>query len=604
MKKWIRWKGLIGFVIAVLVLVLFFVVFIDLIIKSGIEAAGTRVVGAKVELDNAEFRFSPLGLRLDRLQVTNPVEPMQNILDIKQIRFNMDGLNLLRRKVLINEMQVDGVRLNTARSTSGAVKRRSKPKPKQDAAADKDNGFKLPDIAIPDVDKILAREELKTPEQASQLKSDVKTSQQNWDKIKDKLPGEKQADAYKERIERLKQTDTRDIGQITEAIKELKTVKEDISADLNYIDTSRKQISDDLSRLDGELKALKKSPQEEYERLSRKYTASADNIGNISRLLFGDEAKKYTDLAMYWYKQIEPWLAYVDFSGDETPPVARHEGLDIRFKEDHPQPDFLIKLVRASVVTDKGRFDGQIKDITNEQDITRKPTSLRFAGDRMQGIGSILVTGTFNRIQPANARDELNFNMRDYQLHKYRLIDKQDMTVSLDKAKSDVKLTAQRKNNTIGADFTAHIHSIQYNNQASGNELAMLFLSSIKQTRDFNLYGKLRGTFNDYSVRLSSDLDERLKANMRRHMDRRLAGFKKELRDEINAKTRAPIQEAESKVKDYQSGIKNDLAMREARLTQQLNTIKAEINQKEQQIKQQGKDKLEEKLKGLLNKYK
>lgn len=604
MKKWIRWKGLIGFAVAVVVLVLFFLLFIDSMIKGSIEYAATRMVGAKVDLDSAEFRFSPLGIQLTRVQITNPDQPMQNIIDIKNIRFNMDGLKLLQRKVLINEMQVEGIRLNTQRNKSGAIKHRPKPAYAETAEDKKGPGLKLPEITIPDADKILAREDIKTIKQAETFKADVKTSQQKWDEIRDNMPGERRINEYSTRLDIIKKTNTKDLKQLLIAIKALKRIKKDIKTDINTVDSSRQQISGDLNSLNRDLQALKNSPQEEYDRLTKKYSVTSAGISNISHLLFGSEAKKYTTMAMGWYKKLQPWLAYVDFSGAETPPVDRHRGLDIRFKEYKPSPDFLIKLLRASVEIRQGNFSGKIYNITNEQDITRKPTTLKFSGNKMQGIGSILLIGNFNHINPAAAKDQLNFNMSQYELNKYRLINRDDMRIYLDKAKSDVKLVAWRKNNHINANFTSHIHSIKYNNQASGNELAMMFLSSINKTRDFNIYGKLRGTFDDYSTKVSSDLDNRLKANMQRHLNRRLAGFQKQLKDKLYLKTRQPIHEAEGKLKVLNSGVKNDIAMRKAKLTQQYNTARDELKQKERQQKARSKAKIKKNLKGLMDKFK
>ena len=595
---------MIGFAVAVVLLLLFFILFIDTIIENSIEYTGSHMVGAKVELDDAEFRFSPLGIQLTRLQVTNPDQPLQNILDIRKISFNMDGLNLLRRKVLINEMQVEGLSLNTARAKSGAIKQASKPVEQADSQKKQDQGLDLPDITIPNADEILAREEIKTVKQAETYQQDVKTSQDKWNKIRDGLPGDKRATEYKQRLDKIKQADTRDIKQLATAIRDLNSLKKDIQADINFIDTSRNQISADLKRLNSGLTELKGSPDKEYNRLLNKYSTSATGIGNISQLLFGSEAKKYTTMALGWYKKLEPWLAYVDFSGAEPTPQERHKGRDMRFREYHPVPDFLISKIKLSVETTRGNFTGQIIDITNEQNITGIPTTLRFTGNKMPAVDSILLTGKFDRIKAGNAKDQLNFTMRNYQLDKYRLIDQKDMVIFLDQAQSDIKLVAQRHNQKIQADFKSHIHSIKYNNKASGNELAMMFLSSINQTRDFNIYGNLRGTLDKYSTHVSSDLDKRLNANMKQHMNRRLAGFKKQLKDKIHLKTRQPIDEAEGKLKDLQSGVKNDIAMRKAQLTQKYNAAEQELKQKQQQQKAGAKQKLQKDLKGLLKKFK
>ena len=57
--KWVRWQGLIAFVVVVIVVmgVWFFVV--DSAIEAVIEKTGTHLVGAKVELEGADLSISP-----------------------------------------------------------------------------------------------------------------------------------------------------------------------------------------------------------------------------------------------------------------------------------------------------------------------------------------------------------------------------------------------------------------------------------------------------------------------------------------------------------------------------------------------------------------
>ncbi|MBW1675831.1 MAG: hypothetical protein JRJ79_04345 [Deltaproteobacteria bacterium] len=89
--KWVRWQGLIAFVVVVIVVmgVWFFVV--DSAIEAVIEKTGTHVVGAKVELEDADLSISPLGLSLTGLQVTNPDEPMSNAVQVDRMKSDRQG---------------------------------------------------------------------------------------------------------------------------------------------------------------------------------------------------------------------------------------------------------------------------------------------------------------------------------------------------------------------------------------------------------------------------------------------------------------------------------------------------------------------------------
>ena len=121
MAKWIRWWGIGVFVVVAAILGCVWVFLVDGWVKNLIEEVGTESVGAKVELDGADLSLFPAGLMLTRVQVTNPKAPMTNAVEIAKVVMVLDGLNLLRRKVIVEEMALEGIRFATPRATSGAT---------------------------------------------------------------------------------------------------------------------------------------------------------------------------------------------------------------------------------------------------------------------------------------------------------------------------------------------------------------------------------------------------------------------------------------------------------------------------------------------------
>jgi len=149
-SKVVRWQGLLIFAVLCALVAALWIVFVDHFAARGIESAGTAIVGAKVELDKADVSLSPLGLTLLGLKVTNPDAPMTNVFEAGRIAFHMDGPNALRRKVLIEEMSVEDVRLNTPRKTSGAVASTG-PSPFEQL-------MELPSFVIPNVKEAFEKE--------------------------------------------------------------------------------------------------------------------------------------------------------------------------------------------------------------------------------------------------------------------------------------------------------------------------------------------------------------------------------------------------------------------------------------------------------------
>ncbi len=107
MTQWIRWWGLGVFAVVAALWILC----IDWVIENSIEFAGTQAVGAKVELDSAELSLSDGTLTLNRLQVTNPDQPMQNLFEAGRIHSQVDLLALLRRQFISDDARIDHLNL-------------------------------------------------------------------------------------------------------------------------------------------------------------------------------------------------------------------------------------------------------------------------------------------------------------------------------------------------------------------------------------------------------------------------------------------------------------------------------------------------------------
>src|SRR5690554_6957591 len=84
MFSWIRWWGLIVFVVIFGGGTAFFMLAAGPLAKLSIEKIGTMVNGALVEVDSAAVTFNPLGLKVTGLQVADEAQPMRNVLEFKQ----------------------------------------------------------------------------------------------------------------------------------------------------------------------------------------------------------------------------------------------------------------------------------------------------------------------------------------------------------------------------------------------------------------------------------------------------------------------------------------------------------------------------------------
>ena len=607
MSKWIRWKGLIPFVAVVAMFAVFFVFYADIAIRKTVELAGTGIVGAKVELDSAKFSFQPLGVKLNRLQVTNPDEPMRNAVEIKHMNLSLDGAALLRRKVIIENMRMDGLRLNTARKSSGALPKTVKsadstPAPQEQKKDEEE--VALPAFDTPDVNEILSREPLKTEELADAFQQQVDDTEKSWAQLEQSLPDQKRMDGYGQRFDAARSVNTKDLKAVRDAINDLKQLRKDISADIESVKKARKQVSNDVKKLETDFKALKDAPKEDYERIVGKYTLSDEGLANISHLLFGPQIREYTRLALHWYRRLEPYLSTLK-SEESEPQPQRATGINVRFKEFNPIPDFLIKTIHASVQIEAGEFEGSILNVTAEQHITGKPTTLKFVAEKLKGIKSIKLTGNFDHIRPEQAVDTIKFSMNEYDMEEHTITHTDDIKVRFADAKSTTDVVAVLKNGKLEADLNANFHSIVYNNEHSNNDMAKLLSNAISDVSSFNITGELSGTLDDLDTNIKSDLDQRLSDALKARTDELVGEFKQELRDKVDAKTREPIEQAREKLDTAKNQVEQELDKRKQEMDQRIADVKqklAELEKKVDDKKQNAKDKAKNQLKDKLKK--
>lgn len=298
----IRWWGLGIFVVLVAAIGLLWLLVVDDLVKAKIEEEGTAAVGAKVELDAANLTLFPTGLTLTRLQVTNPDEPMTNLVEITRLTMDLDGLQLLGRKVIIDEIQVDGVQFGTARATSGAIDDRvwgGAPGTSQD-----DSTFSLPPLEVPNIQQILEQEDLETLKLIGAIQTDLQREREVWRQRLETLPGNAEFAKYQKRIEGLKNSTQGGVGGILGGVDELKTIKNDIEQDLANLKTARKEFGEKVALLNQRMAQIQTVTQRDVQRLKEKYSLSPKGLANLGQTLLGKHIGAELKEAVGWYEML------------------------------------------------------------------------------------------------------------------------------------------------------------------------------------------------------------------------------------------------------------------------------------------------------------
>ncbi len=571
MMKWVRWGGFLAFLAVMGTVTALWWVFVDGVVRRTIETEGTGIVGARVELEHADLSVFPAGLALTGLRITDPDRPMTNAVEVARVTFAVDPLNLLRRKVIVDEMTVEGLRFGTARTRSGAVASRSSgggDGTLGDGLSEVASAFSLPALEAPDVKTILAEENLETLQLIETLKADVQQQMQQWtQRIKD-LPGKQTFDTYRGRIEKLKGATRGGLGGILGGVGEIRSIQTEIERDLADIKNTHKEFGTTLASLRARLKEAVDAPQADVRRLREKYSLSPQGLANLSGPLLGQHIGAWARQAVAWHERLKPVLQRVKEAGDggtgpEVIKPRRGRGADVRFKETHPVPDFLVRRAKVSLELDIGDLAGEIQNITPDQDVLGKPLIFKFSGEKLEGLRSVVLKGSLNHVQPANPRDRVDLRAQGYRITAVPISTQPAWPVALKRGVADLRVGAGLRGNRLTANFTCNIKSmnITAGKHNDSNPLTMALSSAVSGLSSLSIRADLRGTPDDYAIKVRSDLDRILKraaGNLVRDLTSR---FEKRLAAAVSRKVKGPLKELQSGFAGL-NGINGDLAHR------------------------------------------
>ena len=564
MKQWIRWKGLIAFILVVVVIFLGWILLVDGIAKRAIESVGTRVVGARVDLASADVTLIPLGLTLRGLAVTNPDAPMTNTVEIARLHMDLNPSYLIRRKVLVNELVSEGIRLNTPRKRSGAVPGLKKETEKPDDLSSTSSGgakgavekicgeFSMPAMSQPDIQAILAKEPLDSLALASGLESDIKAAQARWQDQLKQLPDEQKLKDYSQRVDKLKKGGG-SLGSLLGSAKDLQKLQADLQKDMDALKKAQTAFKNDYKGYEAQIGDLAKAPGRDIQRLMDKYGISTKGLANLSQLIFGKKLCGWMQTAWQWYGKIKPYLAKVRSAKDEqvekTKPL-RGKGLDIRFAESPPAPDFLIRRLKADAQLEQGNFVGKIENITSDQAVLGAPTTYAFLGKELKQAATFNLSGTADFVKPEKPRHEAAMSVKGAALKDLALIGDDAFPLTLDKANGDLDLTLHVTGKNLDARLDANFSAAKFRTD-TGEErtaVAKAIGSALGRIDRFSLSAGVQGSLDDYALNISSDLDKVLKSAVGDLIKAEAEKLKTALSEQINAKLEGPMAQARSEL--------------------------------------------------------
>jgi len=604
MRKNFVFFVLIPFII--LLVVLYF--FLDSWIEAGMEYGGEQITGARVEIDGLSLSLSPLGLQFSRMQVANPDDPWFNLFETRSVRFSMDLGQLLRGKVIVENMEVNDLIVGTKRTTDGSLPGKGA----KDKAASASGSFtalaenvlaksfeKTPifDPAILrkgiNIDSLIKAVDLRSISHIETLKTRATLATSQWQAtLSDVEQTKARLAAMDSSVRSINPSNLKDIASITAAIKTVDDTRQGLNDIATTYTTRRDAISGDIRQISSAVAAIDDIAAEDFRKILSLARLPDFNAMGLAEALVGPQL----------LREVKTYLSYVDLAREkirsssskpemETPP--RMEGQDIHFPVERAYPKYWIKQISISGGTDQAQHAeffyarGLVKNIASDQRVTGQPLTVDLKGSRGATV-SANISALFDR-RREEPLDQYRADIAGVPLASFNIGSPEFLPATISDAKLETALTV----NIPGRDFDARTElafrnmSIAYAASPSnvGERLAREVLDGVT---GFDVSLRLWNSAEGFKSAFSTDLDDQFAARVKAVLGAELTKIQNDIRAKvtalINEKRRefealyaAKRADVEKRLAEYQAVVNEKVALLEAK--------KKELNDRLESVK-------------------
>ena len=605
--------------------------FIDTWITDGLEYAGEKAVGAKVEINGLHVHLFPLGIEWTTMQVANPKDTWTNLFQTGKVSFQVNTGQLLRGKYIVNIVELKDFIVGTKRTTDGALVKEkvtapvnnvTTPAPAEKTAANKNdnsNSFsKLAEDAFKNsvsttplfdlaklkngfnVDSLMSILDLKSLKHIDTLKSQINQLDTQWGSLQKDLELQKQkAMDIENQVKAIDPSKLNNVQNVLQAITTVDDAKKSINDISNFVKQRTSSFQENIQSVTGSIGQIKNYANQDFDNLVNMARLPVINTGGMAMLLVGNEMYKKSQEYLYWVDAARTNIQKYSPQPDYTYP-PRFKGQDIRFPEERSYPKFWIKKVDLSGGTDSSSADyftasGVADNISDNQDLTGQPMTISLAGTANK-IRTLKLAAMFDRRKDADI-DEFSVSLYGVPVTDFSLGNSSFLPTKITKANMDSDVKFALIGNRIDATikFTLHDVNLQFQSEPK-NLVEQLFRQVLEGVKDFNISMRMWNTGGPFNIALSTDLDDILAKKVSSVVGEEVT----KLRDDMRKKFDNVInQKIDSFNKNYQPKL-DDLKKQLGSYQSLINDQMKVIDQKKQDLlDKQKKGFLQDKLKGL-----
>ncbi len=599
----IRRSGFLLIIVVPAVVLSSLYLFRNVLVTSVAQSALSRMVGAPVSIAGVDLAPFQMTAAFEQVRIVDIQHPERYLLVAGPGRFDLNGLQLFARKLVIDEMRLDGLAMGMPRPegertaqappAAPAAKPPTGAKPKAgasakgDSAADDAGSLFSIDVELPkldldaltrelDVERITSGQQLasvKAVEQAeanakqrlSQLQQDIAAA--NFEARFTALRGDMQNVTLKSsnlnEIRRSVET-LQSLGKRTDALNN--DVRRQAAATQQTLAEVRRELGQAGSEVSADLAAVR-----------RLAGLGSLDVSRVGELLFGQVVAQRFNQIMGYLQRGRAMLASDDDSA--TSAVARREGRIITFPvRDRAYPTFLVELIDFNGFTPdregspKRDFRGTLRGLSSSAATYGEPVRLavtagRVGGERWDITGSFDHTADVGRDAVAVTGTRIDLGAMSLGGGRGGYLPHQ---VTLPQARVNLEFRRDGRaiHGQLGIDAAPVAFEFLPADSDSDPGLAGSMRELFAGIRTLDVAANIGGTFNKPEFSVTTSMDRVFSRHLNNLLGQRMAKVERDIRRDIEAQVQARRAEA-------QRAIEGPLQQANAAMAQAQQALKA-----------------------------
>jgi len=538
MKRIIRLPGVLGFFVVAGLITVFFVLFLDNMLKAGLTSMLTKVNQAEVNIEQVELHWSPFAVDIKNLQMTNPEMPSHNRFEALSLRAEVRFLELFIGKVHIEDLTAAGVSFDSVRANAGKVV--EQPEPEEEVGLRERLGEF--NIELPTSKSFLNGANITTPTLLKEVEEQFNERRQRFVEARENLPAPEKFDEYKERINTVLDSRPRKPKELLEAREQLNEIKKDIRADKERVNTFLAASEDIVKETKKDLAEVKETYQADINRARELFSFDTDSLTELSGVMFGAQVEEWANYALMAFDFIAPLLENAKNSEEDQGP-NRWQGRYVDF-DTQSSPTFWVKNAHLSMKLQELEFSLAMQNLTWQHERINTPTEFQVTADNAPGWETFALNGDLFISNLGQVRGKQQWQLTGARLQDLELIGSSSLRTVLAQAQLNTEGSLVINNGELTGEGDLHFADTDFTVTGEG-KVPQYLGQALQAINKFELNLGLTGQFNRPKFKLGSDLDHQLGAQFNTMLSAEAESRLAEVRTSLSAQSEGFMGEIE-----------------------------------------------------------